>query len=511
MQDVGVTRTRLAFAAVTIVSAAVACGPKHSSSGGGGSGAMPAAVSAYAGLRWVPADASYAFASRKTSDVVAVARELVDALGILGEFDLAEARAEASQELGFDPFSDDDLAELGIDLERGAAIWSTGVGPSLALPLADPERFAAWIAKVRGSAAVQVIRAHDVDVYTYRGDSDEAFHWVIAGDWMLAHLEPTAERETEGAWFEAAWNARGGLAGHADFAAALDEATRRLGADPPVVGLVRARHLFAHPLISAELATNPGCQPLYRDIDRVFLSAVAHEGDARGAIVVEIGPAIDHVRKHTLPVTAGWAAARAKAPFQLELGFDLHVLSQALEACSGESLVRGDAELEHVRGLRSYFHELDMDRYDGRGGFVVEAVDAAFMKRTISEALDEIPGIRFMTKTRTVAGLTVAEINIPSFPSITYGMTGTTGFATVGAPIDAMLGSGIVAAGGDLFHVELWPRAWPAETWDSALRPMIERQELRAALIRRLRAWSLGQITLTAEGRALVLTAHGAR
>lgn len=491
-----------------MISAAVACGPRHSSRGGGG--AMPAAVSAYAGLRWVPADATYAVASRKTSDVVAVARELVDAAGILGGFSLAEARAGSRAELGLDVFADADLAELGIDLGRGAAVWSSGLGPSLALPLADPERFAAWITKVRGSAAVQVIRAHDVDVYTYRADGDAAFHWALVGDWMLAHVEPTEERETEGAWFEAAWTARGGLAGHADFAAALDDASRRLGADPPVVGLVRVPQLLAHPLIATDLARQAGCQPLLRDLGRVFLSAVAHEGDARGAIVLEVGAAAEGIGRHRLPVPAGWAAARAKAPLQLDAGVDLHVLSAVLQPCTEENLVE-DADIRDIRGLRLYLHALDVGRMEGRGAAVVEVKDPRFMKDTIAEALDSIPGVRFMTKTRTVGALTVSEINVPSFPSISYATSGTTGLVTVDSSFEAMLGGGLGAGGDELFHAAVHPKAWPEATWHDILRDFVGREESRELMIKRLRTWSHGELTVTLEGRALVLTGHGAR
>ncbi|MBZ0238821.1 MAG: hypothetical protein K8M05_41305, partial [Deltaproteobacteria bacterium] len=212
----------------------MACGPKEGPSGpgGGAGGAMPAAVSAYAGLRWVPADATYVVAARRTEDAVVLLKSAVDALGIVGEFDAAELSRESQDELGFDVLSAEAYADMGVDLDRGLAVWSRGLGPSFAVPLADPQRLAAEIERRRGpGTVVQVSRAHDTDVFTIRPARDAAFHWAIAGDWFLAHLEVTDEREAEGAWFEDAWAARGGLAGHADFLAALDEGTKRLGGE----------------------------------------------------------------------------------------------------------------------------------------------------------------------------------------------------------------------------------------------------------------------------------------
>lgn len=486
-----------------------ACGPKAGPKGPDG---MPAAVEAYAGLRWVPPDATYAVATRRSEDLVVLSRHLLDALGIPGEFDTAEASREMSRELGIDLLSTEALADLGVDLKRGAAIWSRGLTPSFAIPLADPQRFAAELERRRGGGmVVQTSRAHDVDVYTFRPEREIAFHWTIAGDWFLFHIELAEEREADGAWFESAWNARGGLAGHADFAAALDEAGRRIGPDAPLVGLVRTPAIVALPLIAEALREDgAGCAPLLGPLGRGFLAAGVMDRDVRGAVVLEVGAAIDRIRSLALPIPAGWVKARAEAPIQLDLGVDMHAVSRAFEPCTDEDLAR-ELNLEEIRGGRAFVHALDLERMTGRAAAVFELVNPRFLDETIDGMIGRIPGISLMSKKRKVSGVAYTEVEVPSFPAFAYGTSSATGFAAIGGLLTVVLDGGIVAGGDELAHLAILPRAWPTATWDSLLREVIHREEARADTIRRLHTWARGEVSVTAEGRALVLTAHGVR
>lgn len=500
MQDVGVKRTGL------LVLLVMACGPKEGPSGpgGGAGGAMPAAVSAYAGLRWVPADASYVVAARRTGDAVVLLKSAVDALGILGEFDAAELSRESQDELGFDVLSAEAYADLGVDLDRGLAVWSRGLGPSFAVPLADPQRLAAEIERRRGpGTVVQVSRQHDTDVFTIRPARDAAFHWAIAGDWFLAHLEVTEEREAEGAWFEEAWAARGGLAGHADFLAALDEGTKRLGGEPPLVGLARTPALVGHRLL-AEGPGRPACRSTVGAIGRMFLAAGVDGPDARGALVVEVPGGVDGLRALLTAVPTGWGDARKGAPLQLDVGVDVRGIARAFSPCAGDDLV-AEMDAELPSSGRVFVHEVDLDDMKGRGAAAVELTDPGMIGR----ALDDIPGIRFMKKVRSVGPVDVTDVNVPMLPRFSYAQVGATTVIAVSSAIDAFVMPG--APGDELARFEILPRAWPVETWDGLLAEVIRRREARADTIRRLRAWSRGLVTASLEGRAVVLFAHGTR
>ncbi len=497
MQYVGVKRTCL-FLAVVL---SVACGPKAGRSGGGGGGPMPAAVSTYAGLRWVPADATYALAARRTDQALVLLKNAIDGFGIAGEVDAAELSRESTRELGFDVLSPDAYAEFGVDLDRGLAIWSRGLGPSVAVPLADPQRLAAEIERRRGpGTVVQVSRAHDVEVFTIRPDRDASFHWVIAGDWFLAHLEVTEEHEAEGAWFEEAWAARGGFAGTPEFTAAIDEGTRRVGAEPPVVGVARVPAILAHPLVEEPSA----CGPTLGALGRVFLAAGVEGGDSRGAVVFEVPAGVDAVRALISQVPAGWAAARAGAPVVAEVGLDMRAAAAAFSPCVGEDLGR---DLEQARSGRLFVHAIDLDGMKGKGAASVELANP----RMLADMLSEIPGIGFLSKQRALGPIDVTDVNAPGVPRFSYAQAGASTVIAVSSSIDALLTGGMVAGGDELARFEVLPRAWPAETWDELLASAIGREEARADTVRRLRAWTKGEITLALEGRSIVLTAHGTR
>jgi hypothetical protein len=500
MQDGGVKRTGL------LLLVAVACGPKAGPGAGGGAagGPMPAAVSAYAGLRWVPADATYAIAARRTEDAVILMKSAVDAIGILGEFDATELSRESERELGFDVLSAEAYAEMGVDLERGFAVWSRGLGPSFAVPLADPQRLAGEIERRRGpGTVVQVSRAHDVDVFTVRPDRDAAFHWAIADGWFLAHLEITEEREADGAWFEEAWAARGGLAGHADFKAAIDEGKKRMGGDPPVVGLARTPAIVGHPLM-VNGPGQPECASTIGAMGRMFLSAGVAGPDSRGALVVEVPGGVDGLRALMPKMPTGWAAARAGAPLQLELGVDLRAVARAFSPCADDDLA-SELDEEMPSSGRLFVHDIDLDDMKGKGAAAVDLSDPGIIERGLSE----IPGIGFLSKKRKIAGVEVTDVNVPMLPRFAYAQVGATTVISVSSAIDQLVAFG--PPGDELFRIELLPKAWSVETWDSLLSEVIRRQEARADTIRRLRMWSRGLVTASLEGRAVVVFAHGTR
>lgn len=490
-----------AVAALAAVALALACGPRAAAPSGGG--ALPPAVADYAGLRWVPADATYVVATRRGEDALALLRGAFDGLGMLADVDAAELGRASRQELGFDLLSADDHAAMGVDLQRGIAVWSQGLGPSLAVPLADPERMAGEVARRRGPGTViQVGRLRDVDVHTWRPDREVALHWAIAGDWLLAHLEVVAEGEVDGAWFEGAWAARGGLAATPDLAAALDEGRRRLGELPPLVGLVRVPAILAHPRV----VEPPACASTLGALGRLFVVAAADAAAVRAVMVAEVPGGIDGLRALARPAPAGWAKARAGAPLVAELGLDARAAAAALGPCLEEDLVAG-LGLDQVRGGRVFVHAIDTSRLEGRGAATAELGDP----RMLARALSEIPGIGFLSKVRAIGPHDITEVNAPGVPRFAYGQLGPTTVVAVGVAMDDLLVGGMVAAGDELARLELRPRAWPEATWDELLAFPVGRARTRAALIRRLRAWSRGELTLALEGRALVMSARGER
>lgn len=479
---------------LAVVVGLAACGPKGPWAGPLGPGA-----SEFAGLRWVPPDVTYALVTRRSEDAILVLRDLADSLGLLDGEDAASIGAQIAEELGFDPLSATAIAEQGVDLTRGLAVWSRGFGPSIAIPLTDAPRFVAMIEERRShGAVVQVDRVNGVELYSWRPEREVAVHWAIVDDWLLAHLELADEHEPERAWYEAALAAQGRFGAEADFTAARDEATARVG-PPGVVAVVRMPALFASPM-GAELRP---CRDTLGKVGRVFIGAVTDGKDARGSIVVELPGGLDGIRAAQLPVPSGWVAARGAAPLQVELGLDLREVAPRWGGCLDVDDLGELATESGIYGGRAFAHDVDLGNLKGRGA--VEAVGEA---RAFAELLDEIPAPDFLRKQRKVGAIAVVDLNVPMMPRLSYAFIGTTAIATVDVSIDPLLGAP-AAPGDELGRLEVRPQAWSAEVWDQLIGTFMSRERTRERMVRGLRRWSLGSVIVHLDGRAVVIDLHG--
>jgi len=489
------SRVKVLVVGVAVVVGLAGCGPKHAGSSAG----MPAATADYAGLRFVPADVSYALVSRRTEDAVLVMRDLADSFGLLAGEDAAHIGSELAGELGFDPLTAAGIAEQGVDLTRGFALWSRGIGPNLALPLADPARFVAMIEGYRSQGVVvQVQRVDGVEIYTWMPDSDVALHWAIVDDWLIAHLQFDKEHEADNAWFAAAMAARGAFGAEADFAAARDEGSKRVGT-PGVVGVVRVPALFA-----TALGTSwRGCGDTFGRVGRVLVSAATEGKDARGAIVAELPGGVDGIRAMQLLRPVGWEAARAQAPLQVEAALDLRAVAPLWAACLEVPDLADEPARWGMYGGRAFAYELDPGDLKGRGAAAVFGEPRAFV-----EIAEQIPAPDFLRKSRKVAGIAVSEINVPMMPHLSYAIIDTTAVATVDLSIDPLLGP-LAAPGDELARLEVHPQKWSEDTWSQLVGMFITRPVLRERAVRGLRRWSLGSIVARLEARAVVIDLHG--
>lgn len=486
----------LASLAVVVGIALGSCGPK----GNGSEFRLPPAAADYAALRWVPADATYALMTRRTEDAVLVLRDLADSLGLLDGEDAASIGAALARELGFDPLQATALAEQGFDLDRGLALWSRGIGPTAAIPLADPARVAALIADYRSHGArVQVATAHGLEVYTWQPERELALRWTIVDDWLLVHLAFAEEREADGAWLDAALAARGGFALHDDFAAARVAGEQRVGT-PGLLAVVRMPAVFATPIGPALR----GCRDTLGKVGRVLVSASTDGVDARGALVAELPGGVDGLRAMQLPRPTGWERGRDGAPLQVEVGVDLREVRALWATCLELGELAREPVEEGFWGGRAYAHQLDLDALTGRGAAAV-----AGDRRTFQELIDDsgVPG--FMRRSRTIAGVSVTEVKVPLAPYVAWAFLDGAAVATVEQPIEPLLA--LEAPGDELARVEVHPQAWDEGVWSDLLGRAIGRDHLRARTVRALRRWSLGSVVARLDGRALVIDLHGHR
>jgi hypothetical protein len=495
--------------ALTLVTSA-ACGSK--SRGAKGPGGMPAAVKTYEALRWVPADASYVIVGRRAADLSDVLRELAGVVGILADMDAEQMGSDLQRELGYNPLDVEQLRGLGIDPERGAAFFGTGVSLTAVAYLADPTKLEAFIDQMRERGiSIQSQMSDGVEVFTLHFDSEIQFSWAVVDGWVLSRAELLVEKAPELAWFESAHRAHGAMGAEPDFEAAVEAAVTHaakvsIGGNPPVIGVIRPGkladvveqvHGAGHPM-NACVAT-----PL-RDMSRILLAAGVGDSGSAGSIVVDLASA-DRYATNTVPQREAWAQVESGAPLQLDLGLDIPAFARSLEGCPMNTR---DLDEAGVRTAHVALHQFD-DGIPSRGAFYADLTT----DKMLSAAIAGIPGIETFSKRRKVGSAQVVDVSVPFFISLTYHLSTNLAVAAIGDGIvEKLLAPGSPRAGA-LFHLSLRPNDIPVETWDMFLEYVLEvrRPEARQRTIARVRKWQTADIDATLDGSRIVITAAGTR
>ncbi len=497
-----------------VLSPALAACPKGGSTPGGGGG-MPAAVTAFPALRWVPADAAYVVAARTGADMSNLMREAGNVLGLAVDGDADDISEESRREFGFDILSLPSLRAIGIDTDASGALFSQALSPTIAVRLHDPAGFEKFLDGWREQGmSVQSQIEDGTEVFTVRFNRQVHISWAILDGWLLAHVALGIDQAPELAWLAAARGARGGFAGHGDFAAAVEASRAQPGAATgadglPVIAVVRAPQLLAtFKGIAAREAGRDApaidrCLRGLDDITRVLAAGGVADRDVRGAIVVELGSAAA-VAAALLPAPAGWYAARAGAPVQVDLGVDLVAASGPLAQCGAD--LGGMIRQFGARTMHAFIMAFDGEMPAVAGAYADLAHD-----RAIRDALRTIPLLGQFSHTRKVGAVEVVDVDVPFVGSFSYHVDASRAIGAMGGGvIDAILGSGEVAAG-ELLHVELRPHDVPVEAWDLLLQQGlgVDRAQLRRRTIERLARWNHGVVDVRLAGDKIVVTASG--
>lgn len=500
--------------AVTCLAVQPACPGKGG--GPGDTARMPAAVGVYGALRWVPADVSYAVVGKRTADISDLLRVLAEVGGIAFDRDPEDVSQASRAQFGYDVLSVESLASIGIDVERGAAIYSRGLSPTIAAPLADPAKLEAFVEGMRDrGVAMQSQMSSGVEVFTIRMGGSWSVSWAVVDGWVISRLEIAMERADELAWLESSRAARGALGGHPDFLAALEASTEHAAAisagdGPPVVGVVRPGAIAGAVdgialRMSPEMASMVGgCTAALRDASRALIAAGVSESGASGSMVVDLAePA--RLGGAIVAPPAGWATVRQGAPIQVDVGLDVTAYLRSLEGCPVDLELLGGFG---VRTMHAAAHEFD-DVIPTKAAIYADLTD----DRVIRALLREIPGLGTFSKKRTVAGQEAIAVSVPFFPSAIYALDKQRAAAAVGAGVFEAIFAAGTAPAGEILHLELRPHDIPSEVLDLALEygADVRRYEARQRTIARLRKWDSAAIDARLDGARVIVTAAGTR
>lgn len=473
---------------------------------------MPAWVKTYGALRWVPANASYAVVARQGLDLSNTLRDLADTAGLAFDADAQVAGEWSLAQFGYDLFSPDSLAGIGIDVHGGAAIFGTGLSPTVVAKLEDPGKLEAFVDRMRSNGvSMQSQMSDGAEVFSIRMDDDLTVSWTVIDGWILSRVELGFERAPELGWLAGARGAAGAMGGDADFNAAVEVSKSfvpALAADaPPVVTVIRPGRLadVAEQLMDTDEIDVAACLSPLRSIPRIVGVSSSTDAGITGAMVADLADAAPLAALMLAP-PGGWATARDGAVLQVDLGVDVESALQVMGACIPRGESRGTFG---VKTAHLAVHAFDDD------GFPSMAAAYADLSsdRALRGLMSQIPFLGRMSSSRKIGTTDVVDVSIPFMMDFTYLLTPTRAAASRGnGMMEKVLGAGN-APTDELAAFRIVPAKIPDRTWHLALEQGLDvgRDSARERTIQRARAWEVGSINARLVDRRVVVTLSATR
>jgi hypothetical protein len=466
--------------------------------------APPPAASAFPATRWVPAHPTYVLASATVTDAQRSLRDVIDSLGMLAGIDLGDVSRGLHAALAVDPLSPDQVAEIGVDLNGGIAMFSEDVSPTFVLHLASSDQLQAFFDRQRARGLrTQSVVVDGIEIVTAQLVVDMKVSWAIADDWLWVHFSLPFTHDDPTAWFTG--RHRPAAPGWAqDWQWALDAAGK---AKPTLVGFVNARDVIGS--LASRVPDAVACAKLVSPIGRVGLSIDGDGHAVAGKLTIDVGPAAQSLTAALLPVPAGWAAATTKAPLAVQWNLDLVAMRGWLAPCAkaiGEDL--GWLDKYGVRAARAMILSFDPGEKSGSGAV---AIDLAH-KTWFAARLDDLPGGSLrstLERDRNYGPLAGHSLSIPFGPTIDYVLGDRVAFVAVGDHLLAdLVGSG-KGAPGPLAAIDVLPPAMDGGAWEWILEKVVGWRA--KSFVQRLMRWHDGHIAVTVSGASIVVAASGTR
>jgi hypothetical protein len=484
------------IAALVVVAAALSasgCGGRASGPGSAPP-AVPAAAEAYGAARWIPARPTYALLARSMADAQRAATGLVGALGALTHASPAAASDLLWRLLGVDALSADAVAEIGVDLEAGVALFSEAVNPTVVVRLSAPAQTLAFIDRQRAAGMqTQSVMADGVEVFSVALPGGPKIWWAIAEDWLWIHFALPGAPDEGTAWFSSS-RRPGAPAWGGDFASATSSGR------PAVAGFVDVRALFAR--LSPRIPAAMACARLLDPVGRLAVSMDAGAERLDGRLALELGGAAAGLQRAVLPAPGAWSAAAAGAPVAAQWNLDLGWVGERIAPCAGALGVDLAALARYgVRTARAILQHYDPGQPTKSRG----AVSFDLMHRTYAaQLLDEIPGRSLIQRRRTFGPYQGYALSIPFGPTVEYVLDDQRALAGLGEGVlAAVVGQG-PGAPGPLFALDVAPPAMPREAWAGLLAQV-------GLTVGPLLAWRELHLAAAIDGTRLVIDAAGRR
>jgi hypothetical protein len=469
-----------------------------------GQAKAPEIVGAYTAAAWVPANPTYVIAAHTFRDGQRALRDLSDSFGMVADVDAKIISQASTMLLAVDALSPDAVANIGIDLEGGLALFSEDINPTFVAHLTSPEQMQLFLEQQRQHGLVTTsVFVDGAEVFTAKLGSTLRVGWAIDKDWLWLHFSVPIGKDDGAAWFAHSHHPGGtGWVPRWSWARAIGNGLASHA--PSVVGFVDVRELVMG--LAEKLPHAMECAKLVQPIGNV---GIALEGDLHHAgarLAIDLGPAAASVASHILQPPPGWAQASAKAPLAIELNLDMVAITRWIAPCAelvGENL--DDMKQLPVRTARVMIQTLDPDDKSGTGAASADIDSPKFFEHY----LDKIPMRSHFEDDRTYGGYAGKALSIPFGPKLDYVLTEHVVLAGMGDGMLAGIAAGPAHPGppAPLFAISLIPTGLSAKAWEWLLDEAGIGHAKRVA--ERLVNWRDGHVRLGLEGNALVLEASG--
>jgi hypothetical protein len=389
--------------------------------------AGPPAATPFPAARWVPAQPTYVFAAHSMRDAQRALAELVDP-------------PQLAQVVGIDLTSAEALAQIGIDVDGGMALFSAEIDPTLVLHLSSPQAMQSFIDRQRGRASP---------------DPKLSVDWKIENDWLWIHFA-FAPHGDKTDWFAA--SKQGGAATWgAQWHAAQQLATRAAG----LVGILDLR------AFTAKLATHiPDFAACARQFETVRGVGIAIEAEGKhvgGKLALDVGGGAKAIGASTLAPPPGWASASARAPIAAQWNLDLRMVAAWAQPCvqGGRNLVSIVDEFG-VRSARGFVHTLDPDDKSGTGAVAIDLSHGKYF----SSLLGQIPMRTKFERNRAFGAYKGKHLSVPFVATLDYVLDDRVFLAAMGDGMLERAATGGAAGPPAVFVVDVLPAGLPIDVWE---------------------------------------------
>ncbi len=460
----------------------------------------PIVAPAFSATRWVPPNPTYVLTARTVSGAQLAVAATIDAVGVMVGVGAKDLGADLANHIHLNLFKPDVLAQLGVDLQGGIALFSDELDPTLVAHLSAPEQTLAFFDRLRdGGLTTSSVVVDKTEIYTTKLDGNTRLSWAVADDWLWIHLA-FGTHDAGTSWFGAH---RGAPAWSRDWKWA--EAGGGTLAAKGLVGFADLKALTSR--LDSRIPAALACTKLLEPVGRIGFAAEAGNGKAAGRISLDLGGAASKIAAAILPPPPGWGAASASAAFGVQWNLDLAAVLAWFAPCTKTFGL--DDEVTKVkqlgiRGARAFVETLDLDKKTGRGAVAIEGTST----KLVTEKLDQIPMRSTLESTKAFGSYQGHSISIPFGPTLDYVITDTLAILAVGDTILDAIATGKPAASTPIAAIDITPAKLTVETWRSLLQ-FVNLPPDR--IVGHMMQWQDGHLALAIVGHELVLEARGNR